>query len=312
MSIENIVLSRDHRGISALRPYLAPDFCERAASFILERLGTVVIATGFYIPAGSAPETDGPPGAIALGRVLAGLGSHVNYLTDAYTAPLLRALAGPGAQVLEFPFADHQESWLHAADLVRTVAPTLTIAIERCGLTGEGLYRNMRGVDVSGYHAKIDYVFRTHEASVGIGDGGNEIGMGNLAAAIPMVMPMAGPPCATTTTRLVISSVSNWGAWGIIAALSRLRGREPAAGRPRGARPRGPDRGARRGGRHDRPADRERGRVLARGERSRAGRDAHLARPIRRRANPKGSAYKRRGCKGSAYKRWAYSCRARL
>lgn len=225
MSIENIVLSRDHRGISALRPYLAPDFCERAASFVLDRLGNVLIATGFYIPAGSAPETDGPPGAIALGRVLAGLGSRVVYITDAYTSPLLRALAGPGPQILEFPFADHQESWLHAADLVRSLAPTVMIAVERCGMTGDGVYLNMRGADVSGYHAKIDYLFRTHEASVGIGDGGNEIGMGNLAAAIPMVMPMAGPPAATTTTRLVISSVSNWGAWGVIAAMSRLRGR---------------------------------------------------------------------------------------
>ncbi len=225
MPIENIVLSRDHRGISALRPYLAPDFCERAASFILDRPGTVLIATGFYIPAGSAPETDGPPGAVALGRVLAGLGSRVVYLTDAYTSTLLQALVGPGGQILEFPFADHQESWRHAADLVRSLAPTVTIAVERCGLTDEGVYRNMRGTDVSGYHAKIDYVFRTHEASVGIGDGGNEIGMGNLAAAIPMVMPMAGRPSATTTTRLVISSVSNWGAWGLIAAMSRLRGR---------------------------------------------------------------------------------------
>jgi hypothetical protein len=224
MSIENIVLSRDHRGISALRPYLAPDFCERAAAFILERLGTVLLTTGFYIPAGAAPETDGPPGAIALGRVLAGLGSRVIYLTDAYTAPLLRGLLDAREQVIEFPFADHQQSWLHAGDLVRSLAPTLTIAVERCGLTDEGVYRNMRGVDVSSYNAKIDYVFRAHEASVGIGDGGNEIGMGNLAAAIPLVMPMVGQPCATTTTRLVISSVSNWGAWGVIAALSRLRG----------------------------------------------------------------------------------------
>ena len=224
MPIENIVLSRDHRGISALRPYLAPDFCERAATFILDHLGTVIVATGFYIPAGAAPETDGPPGAIALGRVLGALGSRVIYLTDAYTAPLLGGLLGPREQVIEFPFADHEESWLHAGDLVRSLAPTLTIAVERCGLTDEGVYRNMRGIDVSSYHAKIDYLFRVHEASIGIGDGGNEIGMGNLAAAIPMAMPMVGRPCATTTTRLVIPSVSNWGAWGIIAAMSRLRG----------------------------------------------------------------------------------------
>jgi hypothetical protein len=223
MSIENIVLSRDHRGISALRPYLAPDFCERAATLILEHPGTVLIATGFYVPAGCATETDGPPGAIALGRAIAALGSRVIYITDAYTAPLLHGLLERGGEVLEFPMADHQTSWSHAADLLTSLAPSLTIAVERCGLTDEGIYRNMRGADVSGYHAKIDYLFREHDCSVGIGDGGNEIGMGNLAAAIPMVMSISGRPCATMTTRLVISSVSNWGAWGIVAAMSRLR-----------------------------------------------------------------------------------------
>jgi hypothetical protein len=224
MSIENIVLSRDHRGVSALRPYLAPDFCERAATFLLEHLGTALIATGFYVPAGCATETDGPPGALALGEALVRLGCRVVYLTDAYTAPMLRALLGPDGTVLEFPMAGHQESWRHAADLLRQLSPSVTIAIERCGLTGDGVYLNMRGADVSGYHAKIDYLFRQHVCSVGIGDGGNEIGMGNIAAAIPMVMPIAGPPCVTTTARLVIASVSNWGAWGLVAALSRQRG----------------------------------------------------------------------------------------
>jgi hypothetical protein len=223
MSIENIVLSQDQRGISALRPYLAPNFCERAASLILDHPGTVLIATGFYIPAGSAPETDGPPGAVALGRVIASLGSRVLYVTDAYSAPVLRGLLGRGEEALEFPIVDHQTSWTHAADLLTSLAPSLTIAVERCGLTDEGVYRSMRGVDVSGYHAKVDYLFRIHDCSVGIGDGGNEIGMGSVAAAIPLVMPMAGRPSVTATTRLVISSVSNWGAWGVIAAMSKLR-----------------------------------------------------------------------------------------
>jgi hypothetical protein len=223
VSIENIVLSQDQRGISALRPYLPPDFCERAASLILDHPGTVLIATGFYIPAGAAPETDGPPGAVALGRVIASLGSRVLYVTDAYSAAVLRGLLGRGEEVLEFPIVDHQTSRTHAADLLTSLDPSLTIAVERCGLTDEGVYRNMRGVDVSGYHAKIDYLFRIHDCSVGIGDGGNEIGMGSVAAAIPMVMPMAGRPSVTATTRLVISSVSNWGAWGVIAAMSKLR-----------------------------------------------------------------------------------------
>ncbi|RPJ70478.1 MAG: DUF4392 domain-containing protein, partial [Acidobacteria bacterium] len=70
MSIENIVLSRDHRGVSALRPYLAPDFCERAASVVLEHPGTALVVTGFFIPGAGATETDGPPGAIAVGQAL--------------------------------------------------------------------------------------------------------------------------------------------------------------------------------------------------------------------------------------------------
>ena len=223
MSIENIVLSRDHRGVSALRPFLPDDYCERAAQLILDHPGTVLIATGFYIPAGAAPETDGPPGAVALGRVIASLGSRVLYVSDAYSAPVLRGLIGRGEEVLEFPIDDHEASWTHAANIVSSLAPSLMISIERCGLTEEGVYRNMRGLDVSSYHAKIDYLFRLHPCSIGIGDGGNEIGMGSVAAAIPLVMPMAGPPCVTATTRLVIASVSNWGAWGVIAAMSKLR-----------------------------------------------------------------------------------------
>ena len=221
MSIENIVLSRDHRGVSALRPYLAPDFCERAASLVLEHPGTALIVTGFFIPGAGATETDGPPGAVAVGTALEGLGYRVVYLSDGFTVPVLRELA-PASKVIEFPMAGHQESRELATGVLREVAPAIAIAVERCGLTEDRVYRNMRGADVSAYHAKVDYLFGDHVTSVGIGDGGNEIGMGNLSPVIPLVMSMDGPPCVTRTTRLIISSVSNWGAWGMVAALSRL------------------------------------------------------------------------------------------
>jgi hypothetical protein len=222
--IENIVLSRDHRGISALRPYMPPDFCERAATLILDHPGTVLIATGFFIPSAGATETDGPPGAIAVARALGVLGYRVAYVTDEFTLPLLCAL-DPAHPAHEFPVADHEESRDRAAALLAETGPDVLIAIERCGLTAEGVYRNMRGVDVSAYHAKLDYLFLEHPCSVGIGDGGNEIGMGNLAPVIPVVAPIAGQPSTTRTTRLIISSVSNWGAWGLVATLSKLSGR---------------------------------------------------------------------------------------
>jgi hypothetical protein len=222
--IENIVLSRDHRGISALRPYMPPDFCERAAALILDHPGTALIATGFFIPSAGATETDGPPGAMAVGHALASLGYRVAYVSDEFTTPLLRGLA-PGEQVYDFPLVDHEASGAHARALLAEAAPSLLISIERCGLTQEGIYRNMRGVDVSEYHAKLDYLFLEHPCSIGIGDGGNEIGMGNLAPVIPLVTPITGPPCATKTTRLIVASVSNWGAWGLVATLSKMKGR---------------------------------------------------------------------------------------
>lgn len=222
--IENIVLSRDHRGVSALRPYLPPDFCQRAATLILDHPGTALIATGFYIPSAGATETDGPPGAVAIGRALAALGYRVAYVTDRFSLGVMQALAD-GAAVSEFPLAGHEESREQARQLLESVKPSVVIATERCGLTEEGVYRNMRGTDVSEYHAKLDYLFLDHPCSVGIGDGGNEIGMGNLAPVIPLVTTLAGPPCTTPTTRLVVASVSNWGAWGLVAAMSRLRGR---------------------------------------------------------------------------------------
>jgi len=222
--IENIVLSRDHRGISALRPYMPPDFCERAATLILDHPGTALVATGFFIPSAGATETDGPPGAVALARALSVLGYRAAYVTDPFTSPLLRAL-DPGRSVHELPVADHEASRENARALLAEVRPDVLVAIERCGLTADGVYLNMRGVDVSEYHAKLDYLFLEHPCSVGIGDGGNEIGMGNLAAVIPLVAPIVGQPCATKTTRLIVASVSNWGAWGLVATLSKLKGR---------------------------------------------------------------------------------------
>ena len=62
--------------------------------------------------------------------------------------------------------------------------PSVLIAIERCGFTSDKKYRNMHGNDISEYNARVDYLFSDDTPSVGIGDGGNEIGMGNLEQEI--------------------------------------------------------------------------------------------------------------------------------
>ena len=223
-TIEDIILDHDRRGVSGLRPHSPPDFCDRAAGLILDNPGTAIIATGFYILSAGMVETDGPPGAIAIGDALQAIGYEVVYATDVHGAPLMNGVIGNKTIVLDFPITDETDSRLVASALLRTIQPSVVIAIERCGLTGGGLHQNMHGQDISQYTAKVDYLFTDDTPSVGIGDGGNEIGMGKLADAIPTV-PSLAEPCVTATTELVIASVSNWGGYGLVAALSRRRGR---------------------------------------------------------------------------------------
>ena len=225
MTIEDVILAHDRRGISTLRAHLEVGFCESAARFLLQHAGTVLIATGFYVKRADAPETDGPPGALAMGQALRALGNRVVYVSDAYTTPLLDDLAPDDAETVDFAIADDVTSIQFARDLLDRIAPTVLIATERCALTATGTYLNMRGQDISAHTARLDHLFTQHPHSVGIGDGGNEIGMGNLVSRIPEVATLPDEPAVTCTTHLLIASVANWGAYGLVAALSRLVGR---------------------------------------------------------------------------------------
>ena len=225
MSIEDIILDRDRRGIAALRPHVPADFCDRAAKLVLDNPGTVLIATGFYILAAGAPETDGPPGAVAIGRALEALGNRVVYVTDRYSLPIVAGILGSDEAVVDFPVADDESSAVFAQGLLAEREPSLLVAIERCGPTDEGLYRNMRNLDITDYTARVDRLFTGDMPSVGVGDGGNEIGLGNLEAQVPTVPTLVEKACVTTVDELVIASVSNWGGYGLVAAMSLMAGR---------------------------------------------------------------------------------------
>ena len=223
-TIEDIILDHDKRGMLALRPHLPADFCRQAAQYVMDHPGHTVIVTGFYVIMAGKPETDGPPGAIAIGRALRALGRKVTYVTDSYTAPVLQQWAGE-ADVVEFPISGIEESKRHAAQLLQDLQPALLISIERCGRSRNDTYLNMRARDITPQTARLDYLFDGGIPSVGIGDGGNEIGMGNLVDVIPSVDSLPDDPAISRVDRLVIASVSNWGGYGLVAALSQICGR---------------------------------------------------------------------------------------
>jgi hypothetical protein len=225
VTIEDIILRHDQRGVSALRPHLPEDFCTQAAQYIIDHPGDVLIATGFYILSAGKHETDGPPGAIAIGNALQALGRKVSYVSDRHTTSMLRDWLGSKAEVIEFPIADVETSRRAASDTLGRAKPGLVISIERCGRTRDDTYLNMRSVDITPHTARLDYMFESGIPSIGIGDGGNEIGMGNLTEIIPSVDHLPKDPAVTRVDRLIIASVSNWGGYGLVAALSRLAGR---------------------------------------------------------------------------------------
>jgi hypothetical protein len=219
---EDIILQKDIRNISKLKSYLGKNFLTDAANEVITRKGTVLIVTGFYISYANASETDGPAGSIALGRALKNIGFNVIYVTDKWSYSILEGITESKDRIVEFPIDNHENSKKFASKLIEELNPSLCISIERASLMGDGTYRNWKGEDVSEYNAKIDYLFSDSKFSIGIGDGGNEIGMGNLNSEIKKVEGLPDNPATTKVNNLIISSCSNWGAYGLIAEISSI------------------------------------------------------------------------------------------
>ena len=228
-TIEDIVLDHDRRGIGALRPHVPDDFCTQAARYLLDHPGPVIITTGFYILMSDAPETDGPPGAFAIANAIRSLGHPVIHLTDVPMAGMMASWLGrfgDPSRVVDFPvFSEQAANDDFVAGMQKEFGPALVISIERCSPDAEGIYRNMRGRDISPQTARADRLFGLGLPSIGIGDGGNEIGMGNLADVVAQADQLPDHPAVVGCDRLVISSTSNWGGYGLVAALSLETGR---------------------------------------------------------------------------------------
>ena len=224
LTIEDIILSNDQRGISELRDLVPADYCTRAAELILANTGTILITTGFYILSAGAPETDGPPGAIAIGVGLERLGYKVKYVADEHSSNLLRPYVAESSDVIDFPITTLPKSVQYAEEILNTENPSVLISIERCAAAADGLYRNMRDLDISDRTAKVDLLFDMHSKTIGIGDGGNEIGLGNVIDGVAKSETLVSYPAISKVTELIIASVSNWGGYGLLAGLSIATG----------------------------------------------------------------------------------------
>lgn len=210
--IERLLVARNPRDMEVARAALQPGYYLRAARFLRDLRGAVIIGTGF--PVSGTFETDGPVGAIALYQALRLLGAKP---VIACGPPLSKALAGD-YEVLELAARELRAASIEAATQLQEFRPEAIVAIERPGLAADGRYYNMRGEDITARCSIFDpFVTLATCPTIAIGDGGNEIGMGNIAGAL------AALNITTSVTRcdeLLVADVSNWGAYGLIAFLA--------------------------------------------------------------------------------------------
>lgn len=181
------------------------------------------VVTGFYIPSASPPtfETDGPLGAVFLKRSLVPLGIRVRTLYENRVESLEMFDENVWETMLNAPLAQPRDSHL--------------IALERAGPGHDGRCRTMRGIDItdhlnSAFNKLFAYPgFWKH--TIGIGDGGNEIGMGK----VPHETIVKNIPngdlihCRVATDFLLVAGVSNWGAYALAAGVYVLREATPPA-----------------------------------------------------------------------------------
>lgn len=216
--IEDLLVRQNLRGMKLVQPALPEGYYARAAEYLRDCRGTVLIGTGF--PVVDTFETDGPVGAIALYRTLKHLGADPIIVCG----KPISAMLAPDYRVHEIQVGEHDQRELEALEALARYRPDVVLSIERPGQAADGGYYNMRGESISARTACFDtFVKAAHCPTIGIGDGGNEIGMGNIVDAISRLNIV---PCATRVDELLIADVSNWGAYGIIALLGYWKGED--------------------------------------------------------------------------------------
>jgi len=174
-----------------------PDYFSKSLDLLIKS-DEVLIVSDFPIPPTMTPETDGPPGALALALGLAELGKKATILTQEIVKEGLRDF---------YP-------------RITTKFPNIRkfsclVSIETPGRNFKGEYLSFSGLKIS-VRPYDDLFLRALELgipTIGIGDGGNEIGMGNLGLNDERFS-------VVRVNELIIAGVSNWGAYGLVAGLS--------------------------------------------------------------------------------------------
>jgi hypothetical protein len=192
----------------------------------------IAIFTGVTIPPYlEIGEMDGPPGSVVLATALVAMGHEVHVVVEPVQVDAVRALCeanGASGVVVEGP-----DEVLGSDVEGAAAAFDVAIAIEKLSANREGVRHSLLGSPLDSLDDRTDRVFaellRLGRLTIGIGDGGNEIGFGAIASDVDSILGDAarcrcgcesGIVAAAATRYLLPSAISNVGAYGVAAALA--------------------------------------------------------------------------------------------
>ena len=216
---------------------------------------TVVILTGFVLLPHTVPEMDGTVSSMLLARALVlAFGAKPVIVCPADSVEAIRRCAAVvGLHCYEdletvkaLPLSmgvvaftkDKDAAPAQAKELADTLNPAAVIAIEAAGANEKGVYHNAGGLDVTELQAKSEALWNLLRSrgvtNIAIGDLGNEIGMASIADHIRKYVPFTAPgECAcgcgggvlsaSKADCIITATCSDWGCYGMMAALAYLK-----------------------------------------------------------------------------------------
>lgn len=227
--LDAILKCYGNRGIGQ---FYHPGGAEKAADSLVaaER---VMLLTGFNVAEGM-PETDGPGGTAALANALNELGKIVILVTDGTNRPVLEAalnVLNPElatfAKFVRFSAVHETGVDSEAKRLLERETPDAVVAIEVPARNSLGIRRNMRGENINAFNQPLDGLLlearKANITTIGVGDGGNEAGMGSLIG-IPKAADGSEMKSAVCAQYPVTAWNSNFGAEAVAAVLLAKHG----------------------------------------------------------------------------------------
>ncbi|XP_041903096.1 D-glutamate cyclase, mitochondrial isoform X3 [Corvus kubaryi] len=212
------------------------------ACLALSHAGSVLITTGFPTHCAHEPpeENDGPPGALAIAAMLQALEKQVAIVTDQRAMDLNKKIMEEAVQLgilkkpiplLSYQRQNADSALMFLCENGNPGRPRFDhlVAIERAGMAADGNYYNARKVNIKHLVDPIDELFLAAQTipgvtTTGVGDGGNELGMGKVKDAVKKHIKNGDViACDVEADFTVVAGVSNWGGYAIACALSVLR-----------------------------------------------------------------------------------------